>query len=351
LEKFRKEVANLNNERVILTNQKAQLISQRDQLSQQKSILSSQINQLQTTVQVRDKELANQQKLLTTRQARLQQLETQQKTLQLEIDRRDQRIGELDRSIVDKNFALEQREGKLKDLETQMAFLKREVEVLEQYYQTYQELREKQIAIFRGQVLSFGAFRIVDTQAIVAVIDKLLREANMNAIRATQPNQPNFDQRLVKITKAQVEQLSQQLQDGKEYVVRILSAGNYVLGETEIRVFADVVPNQRVFEEKQVIAAVSIDPQNMTEEDLQKRLDLLLASAQFRARSAGVLGSIQVEDGLLTTVVNFIGQVKKSGNSIETLEAIAASKTNTAGPLTLRLVAVKDGKIVFSTSS
>jgi len=278
-------------------------------------------------------------------------LETQQKTLQLEIDRRDQRIGELDRSIVDKNLALEQREGKLKDLETQMAFLKREVEVLEQYYQTYQELREKQIAIFRGQVLSFGAFRIVDTQAIVAVIDKLLREANMNAIRATQPNQPNFDQRLVKITKAQVEQLSQQLQDGKEYVVRILSAGNYVLGESEIRVFADVVPNQRVFEEKQVIAAVSIDPQNMTEEDLQKRLDLLLASAQFRARSAGVLGSIQVEDGLLTTVVNFIGQVKKSGNSIETLEAIAASKTNTSGPLTLRLVAVKDGKIVFSTSS
>jgi uncharacterized protein (DUF3084 family) len=278
-------------------------------------------------------------------------LETQQKNLQLEIDRRDQRIGELDRSIVDKNFALEQREGKLKDLETQMAFLKREVEVLEQYYQTYQELREKQIAIFRGQVLSFGAFRIVDTQAIVAVIDKLLREANMNAIRATQPNQPNFDQRLVKITKAQVEQLSQQLQDGKEYVVRILSAGNYVLGESEIRVFADVVPNQRVFEEKQVIAAVSIDPQNMKEEDLQKRLDLLLASAQFRARSAGVLGSIQVEDGLLTTVVNFIGQVKKSGNSIETLEAIAASKTNTSGPLTLRLVAVKDGKIVFSTSS
>jgi len=345
LEKFRKEVANLNNERVILTNQKAQLISQRDQLSQQKSILSSQI------VQVRDKELANQQKLLTTRQARLQQLETQQKTLQLEIDRRDQRIGELDRSIVDKNLALEQRGGKLKDLETQMAFLKREVEVLEQYYQTYQELREKQIAIFRGQVLSFGAFRIVDPQAIVAVIDKLLREANINAIRATQPNQPNFDQRLVKITKAQVEQLSQQLQDGKEYVVRILSAGNYVLGESEIRVFADVVPNQRVFEEKQVIAAVSIDPQNMTEEDLQKRLDLLLASAQFRARSAGVLGSIQVEDGLLTTVVNFIGQVKKSGNSIETLEAIAASKTNTAGPLTLRLVAVKDGKIIFSTSS
>ncbi|MFM7792581.1 MAG: DUF3084 domain-containing protein, partial [Microcystis panniformis] len=114
----------------------------------------------------------------------------------------------------------------------------------------------------------------------------------------------------------QVEQLSQQLQDGKEYVVRILSAGNYVLGESEIRVFADVVPNQRVFEEKQVIATVSIDPQNMTEEDLQKRLDLLLASAQFRARSAGVLGSIQVEDGLLTTVVNFIGQVKKSGNSI-----------------------------------
>jgi len=112
-----------------------------------------------------------------------------------------------------------------------------------------------------------------------------------------------------------------------------------------------VVPNQRIFEQEQVIAAVSIDPQNMTEEDIQKRLDLLLASAQFRARSAGVLGAIQVENGLLTTVVNFIDQVKKSGNSVDTIEAIAANKTNTAGPLTLRLVAVKDGKVIFGTSS
>ena len=75
-------------------------------------------------------------------------------------------------------------------------------------------------------------------------------------------------------------------------MVRILSAGNYVLGESEIRVFADVVPNQRVFEEKQVIAAVSIDPQNMTEEDLQMLLDLLLHPDQLPSTSPGVLGLI-----------------------------------------------------------
>jgi uncharacterized protein (DUF3084 family) len=356
--RFQKDVRTLTGERLTLSQQREQLIGQRDRLAKQRSLLASQIAGLQTSVEERDRELINrnrqledQQRLLTQRQARLRQLENEQKSLQVEIDRRDARINELDRSIVGKNLALEQTEGRLKELENQISFLRREVEVLEQYYQTYQELREKQIAIVRGQVLSFGAFRVVDPAAIVGAIDRLLREANNAAIRATRPNKPNPDERVVKITKAQVEQLAQQLQDGREYVVRILSAGNYVLGENEVRVFADVVPNQKVLSGDQVLAAVSLDPREMTEEDIQQRLDLLIASAQFRARSAGVLGGIQVEDGLLTTIVNFIDRLKKSGESIDTIQAVVEGDTLTAGPLKIRLVAIRDGAIVFNSSS
>jgi uncharacterized protein (DUF3084 family) len=356
--RFRQEIRTLTNERIGLTRQKEELTVQKDRLERQKVLLSSQIVPLQTQIQAqnrqllsRNQQLERQQRLLTERQARLQQLETQQKTLQVEIDRRDERIGELDRSIVGKNLALAQTESRLKDLEGQISFLRREVEVLEQYYQTYQELREKEIAIVRGQVLSFGAFRVVDPAAIVGAIDQLLREANNVAVRATRPNKPNPDERVVKITKAQVEQLIQQLQDGREYVVRILSAGNYVLGESEVRVFADVVLNQKVFTASQVIAAVSIDSSNMSEEDIQKRLDLLLASAQFRARSAGVLGPIQVEDGLLTTIVSFIDRLQRSGELIDTIQAVAERDTFTAGPLKVRLVATRNGEVVFTSSS
>jgi uncharacterized protein (DUF3084 family) len=124
-----------------------------------------------------------------------------------------------------------------------------------------------------------------------------------------------------------------------------------VLGEKEVRVFADVVPNRQIFPDKQVIAAVSIDSSSMTEEDIQNRVDILLASAQFRARGAGVLGSIQVENGLLTTLVNFIDQVKRSSTSIDAIRAIADGDTYAAGPMKLRLVALRDGEVVFDTSS
>jgi uncharacterized protein (DUF3084 family) len=227
--------------------------------------------------------------------------------------------------------------------------LRREVEVLESYYQTYQDLRERKIAIVKGQVLAFGAFRVVDPKAVISVVDELLTEANVLAIKSTDPNNKNSQERVVKITKVEVEQLIKQLEDGEEYVVRILSAGNYVLGEKEVRVFADVARNQKVFTKEQEIAAISVDTESMSDEDIQKRLDLLLSAAQFRARSAGVLGTIQIEDGRLTQLIEFIAKVQKSPELIDEIKVVASDNTYTVGPLKLHLIALKDGEIVFSS--
>ncbi|PSF37280.1 DUF3084 domain-containing protein [Aphanothece hegewaldii CCALA 016] len=353
------DVATLVKERQQLQQQKTQLTSQKEQLATQKNQLSTQLNKLQEQVKTRDQEiikrqqqLRQQDQLLAQRQNRLQSLEKEQKQLQTAIDLKDDQIGQLDQAIAEKDINLKQREAKLQELELQLSYFRREVEILEQYYQTYQDLRERKIAIVRGQVLAFGALQVVnpgDAQSIVVAVDQILQQANLSALQATQPNNPNSKLPIVKITKAQVEQLVQQLQDGREYVVRILSAGNYVLGEQEIRVFADVAPNQRIFEESQEIAAVSIDSQNMSEEDLQNRLDTLLAASQFRARRAGVLGDIQVEDGRLTSLIGFMEKINQSDDTIDEIKTIAVEKTYTSGPLKLRLVAIKDGEIIFST--
>jgi uncharacterized protein (DUF3084 family) len=341
-----------------LLKDRQQLQQQKNQLTSQKNQLSTQLNELQERVKTRDQEivkreqqLAQQDQLLAQRQTRLQSLEREQKQLQTAIDLKDDQIEQLDQSIANKDINLKQKEAKLSELEIQLSYLRREVEVLEQYYQTYQELRERKIAIVRGQVLAFGALQVVnpgDAKSIVSAVDQILQQANLSAIQATQANNTN-NVPIVKITKAQVEQLVQQLQDGREYVVRILSAGNYVLGEKEIRVFADVAPNQRIFEQSQEIAAISIDSQNMSEEDLQNRLDTLLAASQFRARRAGVLGNIQVEDGRLTSLINFMEKVNQFDDTIDEIKTIAAEKTYTTGPLKLRLVAIKDGEIIFRT--
>ncbi|MGH2414981.1 MAG: DUF3084 domain-containing protein, partial [Microcystaceae cyanobacterium] len=191
--------------------------------------------------------------------------------------------------------------------------------------------------------------RILASDAAIEVIDQLLRQANRTAIRATRTNNSDTNERVVKITQAQVQQLINQLQAGGDYVVRIISAGNYVQGEKEVRVFGDVAINQEIFTSGEVVATVSIDSDDKTEESFQQRLDLLLSASQFRARRAGILGTIQVEDGRIKTLLDFIEKLNNSEEPLEEIKAVVSDTTYTAGPLKLHLVAVRNGKVIFST--
>ncbi|MGF1478220.1 MAG: DUF3084 domain-containing protein [Cyanophyceae cyanobacterium] len=339
-----------------LLNERSQLVEQRDRLDQQATQLQEQLQKLEGQLQQQDQELAElgeeigtQSEILATKENRLQQLAAQQERLQTEIAQRDSRITQLDRAIATRDRVLQSRETKLEQVEAQLTFLRREVEDLERYYQEYQELRQSRIALLRGQVLAFASVRVDEPNAVISVIDKLLQEANRTAIRAvsSEPDDPNYNQRVVVITKAQVEQLKERLEDGQDYVVRIIAARNYAQGEDEIRVFADLTPNREIFDAGEEIATVSVDV-DMNQEDLQKRLDLLLSASRFRARSAGVLGEIEIEDGL-GNLVNFVELLNQSDQAIEELQAVALDNTNTAGPLKLRLIAIQDGRVLFST--
>jgi uncharacterized protein (DUF3084 family) len=331
------------------------LTREQTQLHQQKQQLSAEMAQLQAQVKLRDQELqkrqvkiAQQDQRLAQRQQRLQALEQQRQELAQEISQRDGRIDRLDQAIAAKDRSLRQRESQLAELEQELAFLNREVQTLERYYQDYQELRERRIALLRGQVLAFGAVRVVEPQAAIQAVDEILRQANRNALQATRPpGTPTPPEPIVLITKAQVEQLVAQLQTGSDYVVRILSAGNYVQNEQEIRVFADVAPNREVFQEDEAIATISMDRSNFSEEDIQKRLEYLIAAAQFRARREGVLGNIQVEDGRIKTLIQFVEDISQTSERPDEIRAVAAGVTAVVGPLRLRLVALKNGRVIF----
>jgi uncharacterized protein (DUF3084 family) len=333
------------------------LLTERRKQIEQLAKLKQQSQELQTQLQQREQKIVAQDRILKERAIRLQQLEKQQQFLQAEIQERDRYIYQLDRAISEKDTDLEIRTKRLNDLESQLQYLSKEVEVLEQYYQTYQELRERKIALVKGQVLASATVRIIDPTATVSAIDRLLRQANDNVIKATLLSENTADKRVVKITKAQVEQLASQMEDGRDYVLRILSAGNYVQGEQEVRVFADLALNQQVFRAGAEIATVAIDSKTKDRDDIQDRLDWLLSVSKFRAQRAGILGEIQVGDGQIVTLVNFIEDIERfivaepaTGNSLPEIKAIATETTYTAGPLKLNLVVVKDGKIILNTS-
>ncbi|AFZ36016.1 uncharacterized protein with the myosin-like domain [Stanieria cyanosphaera PCC 7437] len=324
------------------------LLQERQKQLQQLKTLKQESQQLQQKLTEKETKLVEQDRILLDRETRLNQLERQQEVLQQQITVQDQKISSLDNAIADKDFNLQLRKEQLNQLETQIQYLEKEVAILEQYYQTYQELREKRIAIFKGQVLASATVRIVDPNAAMSAIDSVLRQANRSAIKATLFQENNQEERVVKITKAQVEQLAKQIQDGQDYVLRILSAGNYVQGEKEVRVFADLAVNKEVFTAEEEIATVSIDNSQTNTTEIQEQIDWLLAASKFRAGRAGILGEIQVGDEQISSLINFVEKIVDSKESIDEIRAVVAETTYTAGPLKLKLLAVSNGKVMFS---
>ncbi len=327
------------------------ILAERTKQLEQLENLKAQSEQLQVQLQQREQKITTQDQIIKKTETRLRELNQQQQILQEQITERDERIFNLDKAITIKDQDLQARKSQLQNLTAQLQFLEREVKILEQYYQTYQELRERKIAIFKGEVLASATIRIIDPKAAIPAIDRLLAQANLNAIKAILllEDNPSEPQRVVRITTAQVKQLAKEIQDGRDYVLRILSAGNYVQGEKEVRVFADLTLNRQIFQAGEEIATVSIDSQQMNNEDIQERLDWLLAASKFRAQRAGIIGDLQIGDGQISTLINFIDHVVNSEESLDEIKVVVAETTYTAGPLKLKLVVLKDGRVVFST--
>lgn len=298
-----------------------------------------------------------------TLQAAVEQLKTERQRLYTEakkaideaktaIQKRDQKIAQLDQLIQNRNLEIQKRErviatreSRLKELEKQQEYLEQEVARLEKYYQSYRDLRLGKLALVRGQVIASGVVRVTQPAAARQVVIQILQEANRTAnIQLAEPGTTTGNTELLRLTQDKVEQLIKQIDDGREYVVRIFSAGNYVRGEKQIEFFADASRNLLVFSTDQVLATTSADMKTMTSYQLRQRIDLLISASQFRARNAGIVETVQI-DG---TFLRFFNQLQQFEQPVE-IKAIAAADTYTAGPLRVKLVAIFNGQVIFST--
>jgi uncharacterized protein (DUF3084 family) len=322
------ELQNVDNEKQKLLAEIEKRKAERERLyaEAQKSIA-----QAREAIEKRDRELAVRQEVIEQRDRKITQL--------------DKLIQERNQAIAAREKTIAQREARLKELETQQDYLEQEVARLERFYHSYRDLRLGKLALIRGQVLAAGIVRVEKPFAAREAIIKLIQEANRNVnSELTEPGTDPGDAQILFFTEQQIQQLSKQIEDGKEYVVRIFSAGNYVRGEKGIQFFADAAPNQVVFTNGEVLATTTADPKKMTSYQLRQRLELLISASQFRARNAGILENIQID----STFYRFVAQLRQYDSPLD-IKAVAAEDTYTAGPLKVRLVAIQNGQIVFST--
>ncbi len=292
---------------------------------------------------------------IQTLQTERQGLLKQQSEVKAQIAQRDQEIATRNQAIVQRDQEIANRDrvitlsiSRLKDLESQQAKLGSDVRELDQAYgnllRKFEGISQGNIAILRDQVLASGVVRIVTPPAARRAIDQLLQEANRAARQRTQPGANGAGQ-VVQIPKGDVEQLVQQIDDGRDYVLRVVSLENYVVGEKNVQVVASATLNQVVFPQGGFVASTSVDPSRMSERQIREKIELLLIAAAFRGNRAGVLTEgIQV--GREATMAQFIEQLKQQNRPID-IQVVAAEVIYTAGPLKVQLLAIKDGQVVF----
>lgn len=341
--------------RAALTKQiktQSQLNRTRGQLSQ----ITSQYEKAQSQLNTVSQQALKLRGEIKQSQAELRKLVAQRQELKAilsqrdrEIAKLDREIGQRDRGIVERNRVIAQREARLKELERQQEYLEQEALLLGQ---NLQELRRGNVVLFRGQVLAARVVRVVRPTAARIAVDKILSEANRNAINLTQPGIDHGSARVVRISESQVTRLIARIGDGRDYLVRILSAGNYVVGEESVQVITQIAPNLLIYKAGDILARINADPATMSAMEVRQRVELLLGAAKFSAQRAGIItgDTIQIADNRIQTLIQFFEQLQKYNQAVE-LKAIAAQNTYTSGPLRVELVAVQAGRVVISTSS
>ena len=267
-----------------------------------------------------------------------QTLITQRNVVNAQIAARDQEVQRQETVIAEGQAQVDQ-------LEATQNFLN---EAIGQLEEDLTLLRERRVVITRNEVLAGQLVQVNDRTEAERVLEALLRQADQAARSKTQPGVDNSNEPIVQIPQVDVERVVSTLGTGQPYVVRILSAGNYITGETQVLVFMDVALNQVLFTPNQVIASTVMNADTMTPTALRERLNLLLSAAQFRAKQSGMVSeSVEVQ---VDSLVRFLDQVIRYDRPL-VVQAITPVATYTTGPLRLEFLALDNDQILFRSGS
>ena len=344
--RFGKQATTLRSQIGQLSTQRQQLVAQRNQIQTRLKDATSQKQALEAAAKTAQERIQSVEQQITQARQQLQSAVAQQASLQ--------------RSVSEAQVQLQQATNEQNTLRQQRQSLEREIAALEENRQRLSEnlrvlllgLRRGNVTIRAGQILAVGVLQSIrDPNQALQAINTLRLQARRTAIILTNPRNLSPDQRVVEMAKEDVEGLIQQVSDGKTYVVRILSALNYLEGESQVIAVPQVALNNEIFPQESVISTLTLTPSTLTDEQILARINALFSAANRRAIESGVLpdpvtgtvGSFRQID-----LFRFVLALKEQNNNAPVeIQAVTAAKVFSSGPLTLNLVALQNGKPIL----
>jgi uncharacterized protein (DUF3084 family) len=338
------------------------LRSQIGQLSTQRLQLVAQRNQILTRLKDADVQKQALEAAAKTAQQRIQTVEDQIAQARQQLQSAVAQQASLQQSVAEAQAQLQKATTEQNTLRQQRQSLEREIAALEENRQRLSEnlrvlllgLRRGNVTIRAGQILAVGVIQNVNgPQQALQALNTLRLQARRTAIVLTNPRNLAPDQQVVEMAKEDVEGLIKQVSDGKAYVVRILSALNYLEGESQVIAVPQVALNNEVFPQEAVISTLTLTPSTLTDEQILARINALFSAANRRAIESGVL-----PDPVTGTVGSFrqielfrfvLALKERNDDGLVEIQAVTSEKVFSSGPLMLNLVALQNGKLILKS--
>ncbi|MGB3297051.1 MAG: DUF3084 domain-containing protein, partial [Phormidesmis sp.] len=202
--------------------------SQLSSVSDQATSLRSEINSLRSERQALVEEQAKVRAQISQRDSEISQRNQQLSARSEELSKVNAELSNRDRQIAQRDQEIAEREGRLKDLQTQRAFLAEEIKNLES---EFQGLRLGNVAIGRNQTLALTITRADSEAAAQRAVDDALATANRLAAQTILPGIESIKAQAIRFDPETVQQIVRSITDKQNYVIRVSSAANYIVGE------------------------------------------------------------------------------------------------------------------------
>ena len=193
------------------------------------------------------------------------------------------------------------------------------------------DLRSGDVVLSTGQPLTMAKVAIPKPELARQATEDVLRQSNIQAYQRVLPGQKP-EQQLLLIPRSEVIKVEKALRSGGPWVISIHSAGNVLRGEKQVLAFADVRRSRQVLEAGQVLASLSLDPEQSSQKQVFARLNLLLAAARNESQRQGALNPrLQVDQDALNALAAQL--VERQGNQPVRLEVVASRDSDSLDPI------------------
>ena len=244
----------------------------------------------------------------------------------------EQQRDQLNRDIRAKDADIQRNQQELAQVKGRILAAGKELKELEA---NLLALRRGDVVISSGQSLVIAKVKLQTPSQSKEVIEALLQQANKIAFQRVLPGQTP-ERQILLVPRGDIAKLEEIITKPGTWVVSIVSAGNVLRGERRVVAFPDVRPNRQVVRQGEQMATTVLEADERSSQEVQSRLNLLLAATFTRAQRQGALA-----DGLQFDISSFnrLGKQlseRPAGQTVR-LESVSQRDSDIADPLVVEL--------------